>query len=360
MHTKDMKVMKKTHNTLLTTLVLAAAMAAAGCSSSNNTPSVTPPTPDPGSGDGGGTTKPQEELYYNPVIHASLPDPTVIRSDDNKFYLYATEDDHNVPIYQSDDLVSWNKVGHVFDGQTRPTFVKDGGIWAPDINKVGDKYVIYFSMSVWGGEWECGIGRAYADSPEGPFSHGEKLFTSKEVGVQNSIDQFYIEDNGKKYLFWGSFHGIYGAPLTDDGLEMEGGAAGANDKKQKIAGDFMEGTYIYKHGKYYYLIGSNGSCCEGDNSTYRLVYGRSENLFGPYVTKNGEKMLDGHYEVLLKGNAKVAGPGHNAEITTDDEGNDWIIYHGYVKGKSGDGRQTFLDQVHWTDDDWPYLSLIHI
>lgn len=340
--------MKKTRNTLISPIVIAAVMAAAGCSSADNTQGTLPPETG-----GDDNTKPQEELYYNPVIHESLPDPTVLRTDNGSFYLYATEDDYNVPIYKSDDLVNWKKVGNVFNGQTRPTFVKDGGIWAPDINKVGDSYVIYFSMSTWGGEWDCGIGCAKAESPEGPFGEGKKLFTSKEVGVQNSIDQFYIEDNGHKYLFWGSFHGIYGAELSDDGMSMKGDA---KESKIKIADNFMEATYIHKRGKYYYLIGSNGSCCEGDNSTYRLVCGRAENLFGPYVDKSGRRMLDGFYEVLLKGNSKVAGPGHNAEIIADDEGNDWIVYHGFVKGKSDEGRQTFLDQLLWTDDEWPYIE----
>ena len=335
---------------MLATLLFAVATLAGSCSSSNNGSPVNPPTPDPGDNDK--PTKP-ETLYYNPVIKQSLPDPTVIRTGDGTFYLYATEDTHNTPIYKSKDLVNWDFVGTCFTDGTRPKFVQNGGIWAPDINYINGKYVLYFSMSTWGGEWECGIGRAVADKPEGPFTDADKLFLSREIGVQNSIDQFYIEDGGKKYIFWGSFHGIYGAELSDDGLSLKDGL---KTPKTKVAGDFMEGTYIYKHGKYYYLIGSNGSCCEGDNSTYRLVYGRSENLFGPYVTKNGERMLDGKYEVLLHGNSKVAGPGHNAEINTDDEGNDWIIYHGYVKGKSGDGRQTFLDQVLWTEDGWPYIE----
>ena len=46
----------------------------------------------------------------------------------------------------------------------------------------------------------CGIGCAVADSPAGPFTNQGKLFRSNEIGVQNSIDPFYIEENGEKYL----------------------------------------------------------------------------------------------------------------------------------------------------------------
>ena len=97
----------------------------------------------------GGNTGEKAETYQNPVIAYSLPDPSVIRGDDGYFYLYATEDIRNLPIHRSKDLVNWEMVGTAFTDQTRPDFEPDGGLWAPDINKVGDRYVLYYSMSVW-------------------------------------------------------------------------------------------------------------------------------------------------------------------------------------------------------------------
>ncbi len=58
--------------------------------------------------------------------------------------------------------------------------------------------VMYYSMSVWGGEWTCGIGVATSDNPAGRFTDQGKLFRSNEIDVQNSIDPFYIDDNGAK------------------------------------------------------------------------------------------------------------------------------------------------------------------
>lgn len=135
-------------------------------------------------------------------------------------------------------------------------------------------------MSVWGGEWTCGIGCATADKPEGPFTDHGKMFRSNEINVQNSIDPFYIEDGGKKYLFWGSFRGIYGIELSDDGLSVRKGA-----KLRRVAGTAYEGTYIHKKDGYYYFFASIGTCCEGLKSTYTTVVGRSKKLFGPYVDK---------------------------------------------------------------------------
>ena len=290
-----------------------------------------------------------KNVYHNPVINYSLPDPSVIKGEDGYFYLYATENIRNLPIHRSKDLVEWEYVGTAFTNDTRPDFEPKGGLWAPDINKIGDKYVLYYSMSVWGGEWTCGIGCATADKPEGPFKDHGKMFRSNEINVQNSIDPFYMEDGGKKYLFWGSFRGIYGIELSDDGLSIKKGA-----KLRQVAGTAYEGTYIHKKDGYYYFFASIGTCCEGLKSTYTTVVGRSKKLFGPYVDKSGKKMLDNHHEVLIHKNDAFVGTGHNSEIVTDKAGNDWMFYHA-VSTKNPGGRVLMMDKVNWKDG-WPSVA----
>ena len=290
-----------------------------------------------------------KNVYHNPVINYSLPDPSVIRGEDGYFYLYATENIRNLPIHRSKNLVDWEYVGTAFTNDTRPDFEPKGGLWAPDINKIGDKYVLYYSMSVWGGEWTCGIGCATADKPEGPFKDHGKMFRSNEINVQNSIDPFYMEDGGKKYLFWGSFRGIYGIELSDDGLSIKKGA-----KLRQVAGTAYEGTYIHKKDGYYYFFASIGTCCEGLKSTYTTVVGRSKKLFGPYVDKSGKKMLDNHHEVLIHKNDAFVGTGHNSEIVTDKAGNDWMFYHA-VSTKNPGGRVLMMDKVNWKDG-WPSVT----
>ena len=292
----------------------------------------------------------QTAVYRNPIIDKNSPDPTILRADDGSFYLYATENTRNVPIYHSTDLVNWNLIGTAFTDETRPKWNAKGMIWAPDINKIGDKYVLYYAKSVWGGEWEAGVGVAVANSPQGPFTDCGNIIDSRKIGIQNCIDPFYIEDGGRRYLFWGSFHGIYGAELTADGLSLK-----PDSKPRKVAGSFMEGAYIQRRGGYYYLFGSAGTCCEGAKSTYRVTVGRSKKLFGPYVDKKGQLLLDNHYEVVLQRNERVAGPGHDAEIVTDDAGTDFLIYHGFKTDKPRDGRVVYMDRIDWVDS-WPYIQ----
>lgn len=289
------------------------------------------------------------DKYSNPVIDYSLPDPSIIKGEDGYFYLYATEDIRNLPIHRSKDLVNWEFVGTAFTDATRPDFEPEGGIWAPDINKIGDKYVLYYSMSVWGGEWTCGIGCAVSDRPEGPFKDCGMMFRSNGIKVQNSIDPFYIEDNGHKYLFWGSFRGIYAIELSEDGLSLKSGSSPV-----QIAGTAYEGTYIHKRGGYYYMFASIGSCCEGLKSTYTTVVGRSTSLFGPYLDKKGQSMMDNHHEILIHKNDSFVGTGHNSEIVSDSAGTDWLFYHA-VSVANPDGRVLMLDKIDWIDG-WPSVE----
>jgi arabinan endo-1,5-alpha-L-arabinosidase len=290
--------------------------------------------------------------YSNPVIGYSLPDPTVIRAEDGFFYVYATEDTHNVPIYRSRNLVDWVYAGTAFNDRTRPMdFVPNGSIWAPDINLVNGRYVLYYSKSEWGKTWECGIGVAVSDRPNGGFHDAHKLFVSSEVNIENCIDPFFIEDEGRNYLFWGSFHDIYGVELSADGLSIREGSV-----PRRIAGGMIEATMIVRHNGFYYLIGSAGTCCEGARSTYRLVVARSRSLFGPYVDRNGRTALDNHFSPLLGKSARVYGPGHCSEFVTDDAGQTWVMYHGFQADNVDAGRVVFLDRVVWGDDGWPSIS----
>lgn len=302
-----------------------------------------------------------QQSYRNPVINNSLPDPSVVKGQDGYFYLVATEDIHNVPVFRSHNLVDWKQVGTAFTDATRPTHLENGAIWAPDISYINGKYVIYYSLSKWGETSANVIGVATADRPEGPYTDQGKLFTSSSIGVTNSIDPFYYTDNGKNYLFWGSFNGIYCIELSDDGLSVKSGAS-----KSKVINNTVEASSIIKHDGYYYFIGSAGTCCDGANSTYKLVMARSQSLTSGYKNKNGKDVQsDGVIGSLGRNNltdmltgdgTNFIAPGHCSEIVQDKDGNYWILYHGYTADDVDGGRRLLLSQVKWGSDGWPYIE----
>lgn len=305
----------------------------------------------------------ENKTYQNPVWNHDFPDPNLVKSPDGYFYAYSTQVNlkedgmgrYVVPILRSEDMVHWVLVGDAFN--KKPDWKKDGGnIWAPDVTYFKNRYIMFYSYSFWD-DPNPGIGVAVSDKPEGTFKDLGKLFSSKEVGVANSIDPFLMIDNDKPYLIWGSFHGIYGIPLSDDATKIAG-------KKFKIADNHYEGSYIYKHGKYYYYFGSIGTCCNGAASTYHVEVGRSLSMKGPYVDKEGRQLLHGGGSLLLKANSGEAGflgPGHNGDIEKDDLGQTWIVYHAIDKRqpthKNGEGtrRVMLLDKVIW-ENGWPEID----
>lgn len=296
--------------------------------------------------------------YTNPVItFSSAADPTVIRTEDG-FYLYATQTDkYWVPIYFSKDLVNWVFKRTAFRNATKPQIPGGGAFWAPEIRHINGKYVLYFSWAKWGDGDASYTAVATSDSPLGDFVNSKELLTKEDFG-SNCIDQFYYEEDNKKYMFVGSFNGIYVTELTDDGLSVKRNENGTPTLKKQVCGKAFEGTNIYKKNGYYYLFASINNCCDGERSRYKVVVGRSQDLLGPYLDKSGKDMINNAWELVLEGDGqKFFGPGHNSIIVQDDAGTDWMIYHSYVKenGEVG-GRLGMLDRVLWTEDGWPYIK----
>lgn len=292
-------------------------------------------------------------MYRNPIINQDRPDPAVLDAGDGSFYLFSTSSSKKVPILTSTDLIDWTYASDAFAPDQMPTGIEGGGIWAPDVIKHNGKYLMAYSYSKNGEYHYNGIGLAIADSPKGPYTNLGMLFTSDSSGVRNSIDPAFVEENDKLYLLWGSFNGLYIVELNQD-KNGKYYIQNINDKI-KLAGDAFEGSHIFKHGEYYYLFASVGRCCLGDDSSYRVVVGRSKNLFGPYVDETGNSMLNNGYNFVVGSAQHFVGPGHGSSIITDKDGRTWYIYHSYVRGQSSKGRMIVLDEMKWTKDGWPYI-----
>lgn len=290
------------------------------------------------------------DVYRNPVIAADAPDPSVIRADDGSYYLYATG--HGYSIFRSEDLVSWERIGSAFSDETWPAAIRNdrrGDLWAPEIRRIGDRYVLFYSL--WYGNVKYSvIGYAVADRPEGPFTDKGVLVDSQSIGVEQSIDQYYYEEEGRAWLFWGSFRGIYAIELD---VDADAEITPRPETKTLIAGTAFEGTNIYKRDGWYYLFASTGDFSGGAESTYSTVVGRSRSVTGPYVDRQGHPMTENGYELILSKNDRFVGCGHNAGLVEDDEGKTWMLYHAYQLGNTDAGRLGMLDRVLWDEQGWP-------
>ena len=297
-----------------------------------------------------------QNKYTNPVFDQNTPDPSVVQAPDGAFYAYGT----GGTCRKSYDLVHWEDMGIALQRPTWNDSVrtdKEGkvhpmrfSLWALDVSRVGKKYLVHYASAYWGNETRTGLGVAEGTSPT-EFTDCGKMFCSTEIGVQNSIDPCYVKDKGKKYLIWGSFRRLYMGKLTKDGKRIKNPS-----HLTQVAGTAFEGAMVYKRKGYYYLFASVGTCCEGAKSTYHTVVGRSKKLAGPYVDRQGGRMLDNHYETVIKGNDRWKGPGHNSEIITDKEGDTWLLYHAYDALDPEKGRVMLLDKLLWDEEGWPYVE----
>ncbi|MBB3127042.1 arabinan endo-1,5-alpha-L-arabinosidase [Paenibacillus rhizosphaerae] len=302
----------------------------------------------------------------NPVFTPVFADPTVIYESGDGLYAYATADDRGdgrgqrlIPILKTVNGSDWEDVGDAFE--TRPAWIPKGaGIWAPDISRKHGKYLLFYSIAVWGDHEIPAIGVAVSDKPEGPFVDKGPIIRSMDIGVYNSIDPMhFIDDDGSSYLIWGSFNGIYGIPLSQDGLSKIG-------EKFLLAGDAYEAAHIIKRDGYYYFFGSRGTCCDGALSTYHVCVGRSSSLFGPYHDKEGKELTQNGGTLVIKGELSepvgsndIVGPGHHS-VFTDTTGQDWMVYHAIeaVQPYLPNGaprRPLFMDPMIW-EDGWPFIK----
>lgn len=303
-----------------------------------------------------------------------VADPHIVKGDDGTLYMYAT----NRVALKSIDGCNWEVFStNIID---RPTwgdeYAKGPQVWAPDVMKIGDNWIYYYSLSAWGAP--VGIGYATAPTPEGPFEDQGKLFLGSELGIKNCIDPCIFREGNDVYMAVGSFQGLYLVELSEDGCSLfepenvEDPIAYWRKNKTLIAGydgdwdgSTYEGTYIVKRGEYYYLFGSAGTCCANKDSTYSVFVGRSESIEGPYVGKDKKPMtLSGHGTtngelVLWAGSPNVEknvyGPGHNS-ILVDDAGHWWMYYHGYFAADSYKTRHLLIDEINWDEDGFPYVG----
>jgi arabinan endo-1,5-alpha-L-arabinosidase len=317
--------------------------------------------------------------YRNPVSRAfadTFADPAVIRAEDGWWYAYGTTDPlregertpHLIPTARSRDLVTWSHVGDVFDAANRPAWAAgDSAFWAPDIRRLGGRYVLYYVVTqtkVTGEPNDNAIGVATSDSPTGPWRDSGGPLVGPRRGDSGNPGDFkwtfdpaqFTDRDGTRYLYYGSYYGgIFVTELTADGLGVVG------EPTMVAIDNRYEGAYVIRRGRWYYLLASEANCCAGPTTGYSVFAGRSTSPRGPFVDRDGISLLasrvGGTLVISPNGNTWV-GTGHNA-VVTDLAGQDWLVYHAidrrdpYLDEPFGiNQRPMLLDRLDWIDG-WP-------
>lgn len=299
-------------------------------------------------------------------------DPTMIKQGDT-YYLFMTG--NGVSVYSSKDLKEWTPEPPVLS--PAPQWALDevpgyrGHTWAPDVSFYNGKYYVFYSCSSFGKN-SSAIGVATnvtLDSSDPKFKWEDQGKVVESIPGRdhwNAIDpNLVVDKDGTAWLNFGSFWGgIKMVKLNADRTRVAEPQQWATLARQPRTSTLsetdpgdgaIEAPFMMEHNGWYYLFASIDYCCKGNNSTYKVIVGRSQNILGPFVDKEGKKMFDGGGTILLKGDdTKWAAVGHSAHYNFD--GKDYVVCHGYDKTQNGRSL-LIIREMTWDSEGWPVCKL---
>ena len=315
-------------------------------------------------------TMPTEKIVTDrPMVH----DP-VMAYEDGTYYLFATG--NGIQQMTSTDAKTWTidpeplmSIIPKWTHDSVPGFEQT--VWAPDIIRWHDRWWMTYSCSTFGKNGSA-IGLLSTKSLKNPIWNDEGCVVSSQENRDNwnAIDpNIVIDDNDTPWLVWGSFWDGIQQVRLDNTMHVAAGERPrtiarrydpdfknppANPTSKYAGTNAIEAPFIMKHNGYYYLFVSWDYCCQGSKSTYRVAVGRSKNVAGPYLDRDGKDMLLGGGTLVLEGDKKeYEAAGHSAAYHLNGE--DFFICHGYSVAQNG-ASLLVKRPITWTSDGWPVLK----
>lgn len=270
-----------------------------------------------------------------PYIH----DPSTIQFCDGKYYTFGTG---------GGGLISVD--GWVWEGGA----VRPGGGAAPDAIRIGDRYLVGYSAT--GG----GLGGGHAgrvltmwnrtldpSSPDFAFTEPVEVAHSEVDEDCDAIDVgFLMDPSGRLFCTYGTYFGNIRMVELDPAT---GGRLPGN-RAVDVAIDCEASTMMYRDG-WYYLLGTHGTCCDGVNSTYNIVCGRSRSPFGPFLDNVGRDMRKGGGKMVVAAEERRFGAGHFGRFIVEP-GVEKMSFH-FEADLDRSGRSVLAVRPILWKDGWP-------
>ena len=258
----------------------------------------------------------------------------------NEWQLLATKDPasgdwiHYPAIARPERVFAWAEPGRAYAGQI---------IEGPD-----GKFYLYAPVLQHGGTArdKFAIGVAVADRPWGPWhdAHPSGPIISQTIPVANDIQNIdptvMFDDDGKLYIYWGTFGRLRGMELDRDMVTPKG-------PEYRIEGltGFFEAPWLMKRRGTYYMIyaandaGPHGACTP---AVYHacIAYGSAPTPLGPWTYRG---------TVLPPVSSTTSHPGAVAF-----KGQWYLVYHtADAKGGGHFRRSVAIDRMEWDDTTAP-------
>jgi beta-xylosidase len=300
-------------------------------------------------------------LRANGNLDIRVHDPSTLAFSNGEYWVYYTG--RGIPSWHSKDLKKWEAGPPVF--KEAPPWVaeavpenRNANFWAPDVLKVGDRYLLYYSVSSFGKKTSAIalVTNATLDPSDPAFKWRDEGIVVRTGNAENynAIDPAVFHDtDGKLWMVFGSFwSGIKLIELdAKTGQRVAPGAAPVGLAESRT----IEAAFLYRHDGHYYLFVNHGICCRGIASTYNIRVGRSDTITGPYVDREGKPMLDGGGTVVAETDGPFIGPGHAGIVTVD--GHEVFGCHFYDATQRGRSAYA-LRPLTWDAAGWPVVGKI--
>jgi beta-xylosidase len=298
----------------------------------------------------------QNQMSGNPLFKGEwYADPEITVFGD-KVWIFPTvsaphKDCVRLDAFSSPDLITWKKHKSVIDTSiiAWATFA----MWAPAIVENKGRFYLFFSAndiqrpgsSWWNPEIHSiddvgGIGIAVADRPEGPYKDylGKPLIGEVYNGAQ-PIDQFVFKNrDNRQYLIYGGWGRCNIAILKDDYTGLIPFDDGELYKEITPKG-YVEGPVMFIRDNNYYFMWSEGNWTADD---YRVAYGISDNVLGPFV----------RIGTILESDSSIAtGAGHHSVLNLPGADEWYIAYHRRpIPNMHFAHRVSCIDRIYFNKD----------
>lgn len=316
---------------VLIVMLLVFGAALVGCAPS------TPPTPD--------------VMFQNPVLRENFADPFILPVD-GVYWLYATNaSGKNISLARSTDLLTWEVLSDAMPALPKWAKLTGGLVWAPEVIRIGDAYVLYYTARDRTSDKQC-VGVATSALPEGKFKDTRIAPLVCQTAEGGTIDASpFRDDDGKLYLYYKNDGNCCGIPtylyvqeLAADGLSLLGEPVRLVRNDQLWEGHVVEAPTMFKHDGAYYLFFSANNYAGHE---YAVGYATCDGPLGPCVDAPENPILASK---LADKDALVIGPGHQTVLQLGEQ--TWMVYHAWevVSGsRRGDRRFVWYDRIQWED-----------
>jgi hypothetical protein len=249
-----------------------------------------------------------------------VPNPFII-VEDGRYLMYSSQTgffEPSVALRESSSLGKWDEPA-VEVLPVLPAWASPGHTWAPDVRRIGERYLLYFTARVRGISvpTQC-IGLAVADHHAGPFAPIDEPLVC-QLDRRGSIDpRTFLDVDGVLWLHWKSddnadIHDettstIYAQRMSADGMALLGEPARILEVDQPWEGRIVEAPDMQLLEDQYWLFYSGNWFNQPD---YAIGAARCDGPAGPC-----SKPSDGP---LISSNAQGSGPGE-ASLLVDLDG----------------------------------------